>query len=462
MIGLNPAKLRQRRIAGSAQWTVVKPQPAQRALRRFAIRVLVLLFVVTCTATARSVETVRATIEKETAWTGEVVPLVVTLYSPGPFSGTASFGLPKMPRTAILKVGNPVVGSEVVDAETWFTQRHEFKLYTQQSGSVVVPPFPVHFNGKKTFTADPEPMEGTTSELRFQSNRPPGTEKLGTVIATADMDLAQTWLPNEMDTVQAGDVIQRTITRRAAGTTAMMIPPAPSEAPDGVRVYTSPPTVEDKTDRGQSNATRRDILKYQFERPGTFDLPELRFAWWDTESGELKRELLSGNTVTVTGVVRSPESIDRAATGADDSRGPLVLWIAGIGLLAWVVCKPATRLVTKWQTHRSSPIAVAARKVEAACHTNDASAAYSALLEWQRGIVGDGKAAAADLRKHAMSGTEFQQASEELSSHLFGNSSGTGGWSGGRLSIAFSKAGHRLDTAQRNTSSQPGLRPLNP
>ena len=56
MIGLNPAKLRQRRIAGSAQWTVVKPQPAQRALRRFAIRVLVLLFVVTCTATARSVD----------------------------------------------------------------------------------------------------------------------------------------------------------------------------------------------------------------------------------------------------------------------------------------------------------------------------------------------------------------------------------------------------------------------
>jgi hypothetical protein len=62
-----------------------------------------------------AVETVRAEIKKSSAWTGEAVPLIITLYSPGPFSGTAAFDLPDLPRTAFVKGGSPVVSSEEVD-----------------------------------------------------------------------------------------------------------------------------------------------------------------------------------------------------------------------------------------------------------------------------------------------------------------------------------------------------------
>ena len=91
---------------------------------------------------AAAAEVVRAEIGKDTAWTGEAVPLIVTLYSPGPFSGTASFDLPKLPRTAFVKAGNPVVGSQDVDGESYFTQRHEFTVFTQTVGEIVVPGFP--------------------------------------------------------------------------------------------------------------------------------------------------------------------------------------------------------------------------------------------------------------------------------------------------------------------------------
>ena len=213
-------------------------------------------------------KTVDAKIEKESAWTGEAVSLNITLYSPGPFSGTASFDLPELPQTVFIKTGNPVVGSESFDGESLFTQRHQITVYTQRSGEIVVPPIPVRFSGKKTFVGDPVLFEDATPELRFQSNRPPGSESLGVVIAATDFETSQVWIPNNPTTLQPGDVIQRTITRTASGTTAMMFQPASRSAPGSVRVYLTDPIVADETDRGQSTAKRIDTMKYQFERAG--------------------------------------------------------------------------------------------------------------------------------------------------------------------------------------------------
>ena len=89
-----------------------------------------MLLLVASPSLSAAAEVVRAKLGKDTAWTGEAVPLIVTLYSPGPFSGTASFELPELPRTTFVRAGNPLVGSEQIDDESYFTQRHEFTIYT--------------------------------------------------------------------------------------------------------------------------------------------------------------------------------------------------------------------------------------------------------------------------------------------------------------------------------------------
>ena len=187
-------------------------------------RIDLMKFSLLIASTSLAVEPVNAKLAKESAWTGEAVPLMITLYSPGPFSGTASFDFPDLPLTAIIRGGSPVVGSESIDDETYFTQRHELTIYTQRGGDIIIPAFRVRFSGKKTFTSDPEPTEGTTPELRFESKRPPGTESMGLVICATTMQAQQTWNPEPTGEIQAGDVIVRTIVRKAEGTTAMMLP----------------------------------------------------------------------------------------------------------------------------------------------------------------------------------------------------------------------------------------------
>ena len=316
----------------------------------------VLLFIYSCCpSVCCSFEPVRAELGKEIAWTGEAVPLIITLYSPGPFSGTASFDLPDLPQTAFLKTGNPMVGSEEVDDESYMTQRHEFTLYTQRSGDIVIAAFRVRFSGKKTFTSDPEPMEGTTSELRFTSKRPPGTESMGVVVSATAMKIQQTWNPVPEGDIKAGDVIVRTITRNAEGTTAMMLPPVPTDAPEGVRVYSGTPDVQDKVERGDVTAIRIDTIKYQFQQSGRFRLPELTFTWWDPQQERLRSESLAGVEIDVAEAPATTPPPDEASAG-QSSRWPMaMIGLMVLGFVMWLARHPVGRWVARWQAQPKSP-----------------------------------------------------------------------------------------------------------
>jgi hypothetical protein len=396
------------------------------------------------------------------AWTGQAVPLIVTLFSPGPFSGTAAFDLPELPRTAFVKAGNPLVGSEEVDDENYFTQRHEFTVYTQRSGEIVIPSFRVRFSGKKSFTSDPEPMIGATQELRFQSHRPPGTESMGVVISATTMQIRQTWNPEPAGEIDAGDVVVRTVTRLAEGTTAMMLPPVSADAPEGVQVYPATPEVQDKVERGDASARRVDTVKYQFQRAGTCALPDLTFTWWDSDQEGLRSEVLPGLTINVLAASTPEMPPDEVQ---DDSSSTWTYPFIGLLVMAlpvWFLRKPLGRWITGWRVYRNRPEAVAARRLRVACMSDDASAAYAALMAWSAARRTTANGGSVDspllaLEQH----DELREQWEALSQHLFAPEPAGTTWSGGQLWNAF-----RQSRSRRNRGShrqQPSALPaLNP
>jgi len=421
-------------------------------------RLLGVLLLAGCPSVAAAVEVVRAELGKDTAWTGEAVPLGVTLYSPGPFSGAASFEFPELPKTAFVRVGNPVVGSEQVGDESYFTQRHEFAINTQRAGEIVIPSFLVRFAGKRTFTSAAEAVEGSTRELRFQSTRPPGTEHLGLVVAARNMELKQTWQPAAIGSVQAGDVIARTVWRSAAGTTAMMFPPVPIETPEGVRFYATEPIVQDFTERGASRAERSETIKYQFERPGTFPLPDLSLIWWDPDAGALRRETLPGRVVDVRNAAVVAEPLAPTRT----SRWPLFALLLTIALAAWLIRSIAARLLAAQQSRRSDPAAAAAKRLLAACRTNAAAQAYAALLQWKRAVAGSSEMASLGELLPRDTAAEFEHQWRVLAQHVFGVGLGSSPWLGRDLAGVFVRLRRQLGQAPRRRSAGVALPALNP
>ena len=394
-----------------------------------------------------AIEPVQAELDRPTAWTGEPVGLIITLHSPGPFSGTAAFDIPRLPRTSIVSMGNPVVGSEVIEGTTFITQRHEFSIYSQQIGEVVVPPFRVRFSAKENFVGEPQEVDGRTPELRFQSQRPPTTGGDAVILAVAAMDVQQTWNPDpKAATLCAGDVLERTIVQRATGTSAMMLSPIAAEAPPAVRVYASAPLVEDRNERGDVLAVRRDTLKYQFERPGNYELPALDISWWDTQKNQLQRVQLAAATIEVA-ATSAPEVTGRRAgvwTIAGLAAVTLAL-LAGSAVLRWRVARPVG-------SERSE-----ARAVVRACRTHNDALAYRALLVWSRRMGQLPTAEVAGNIEHAT----FRREWERLSLRLFGRQQDTSTWSGTKLAASFLRLRRMCLTNHANAQGA-ALPPLNP
>ena len=314
-------------------------------------------------------EILDAELGAESAWTGEGVPLYITLRASGPFSGTASFDLPETTQTFFIKAGSPTVGSETALGKTWITQRHEFRIYTQKSGEVLILPIQVRFKAKKDFISQPEPHSGETAPLHFRSRRPPGTADLKMVVSATAMRVEQIWPTKEHPVYEPGDVIVRRIIRRARGTTGMVFAIPDLSAPDGVRVYTSSPVVNDKVDRGKITAERVDVIKYQFSTDGSFELPELTFSWWDSVEEKLKMNVLPGKTFIVkTTAGPAMNKATRSWKG--------LLWMVPALLLLLVCSKGWTFL------HR--PERRARRAVVAACRAHDPKATLTAVLAWKR------------------------------------------------------------------------------
>lgn len=390
---------------------------------------MLLLLIVFAGTPANGFEPVRAELGKTTAWTGEPVPLIVTLYSPATFSGTASFDLPDLPQTAFVKRGSPLVGSENVDDESYATQRHEFMVYTQRSGEIRIPAFRVRYSGKKSFTGEAEPMQGSTAELQFESKRPPGTDSMQIVVSAVAMDVEQAWEPEPTGKYQTGDVVIRTITRRAEGTTGMMLPPVDGGAPAGIRVYEASPTVFDKQERGDATAHRSDVLKYQLQSPGRLKIPDLTFAWWDPEQEKILRTSVEGREVEVSAAPAS-------STPARSPRWPLALMVvAGFLVAGWLLRRPLEKLRRVWHSYFYSPEKMAARKLQTACQTNNAHQAYDALMAWRAA-----ERARNRQRDIAAEDPSLHEAAQALAKYLFATRQKDAIWQGTALWTAFSQA----------------------
>lgn len=382
-------------------------------------------------------KSVTAELREKSAWTGEGVTLTIKLSSPGPFSGTAAFDLPNVARTAFLKVGNPVVGSEDVGGKSYYTQIHQFSVYSQQSGKVVIPSFLVRFSGKKEITSEAESMDGKTEELSYESKRPPGTEGVGIIVTTKEMKVSQTWDPAEGREVDAGDVLRRTVTRTAGETTAMIFPPADSGAPEGVKVYEDDPVVEDKTERGVISAKRVETLRYQFVRAGTYTIPELTFSWWDPEAEKLMTTVLPGETVTV-------KMSEAAVVAAEDGGKSAWVFLVLLGIVlavGWILRKRITARYQEWQSWRHRPELIAAKNLKNACLSSDARAAYLSAMNWQRAV---------GMPIEETGNKVFIREVGQLSARLFGDSATSEAWNGGELAKAFTDV--RRDVVGRKKS----------
>lgn len=409
--------------------------------------ILMLACMCLCVRAAAEVQPAVLNMPESEIWTGQRLRFFVELRSRGSFSGAASFSLPRIPKTVILKVSNPVVSSKDIEGESWFIQQHEFALFSQANGRLQIPEFEVRFGRRDGFTGPVLDVKALIPAAEVTIKRPPSSEQFGFLITCNSIEISEVWEPSP-GPAKLGAVFTRTISQKAVGMTGMALMPPPISADDGIRVYPEPEQIRDNTNRGDFTGERVDKMVYLMREPGTRTLPAITYAWWDPSSKKIFTKTLPAVTFEVAAPPTSATS-----TASSESPEAKLVWLFGIAAMLVVVVWQRSRLtgiVTRLIKIIWNPERNASRMLRWACCRSDAASANAAWLQW-RSLQGS------ELESYP----GLKTAVNELQATIYRNDSDDH-WNGESLGRAFKQQLAMAAHDRRQSNDHSSLRPMNP
>ena len=251
--------------------------------------------------------------QSDDIWAGQQVTLNLDLKTTGFSFANSHFNLPEVSGAFLMQTDTTTVKmTERVDGETWQIVRYPLALYPQKAGRLEVPSINVRFNTSAGFGTTARAFEFQTEPLVLSVSLPPGVKDGALVVTTTSFELDHDWQP-QSNTAKTGDAITLTVTRRANDISAMLLPPLPVYRTDGLAAYPQAPEVSDKSNRGDLTGERIDSIIWVVEKPGLYNIPGIRFQWWDPKGRELKQQIIPGLSLDVL-----PSPADRTVADASD------------------------------------------------------------------------------------------------------------------------------------------------
>lgn len=336
----------------------------------------------------------QVTIDRPRVVVGQRVTMSVVILAPNYL--TAPPELPTFQlRNAVTRQLPSINTSEERDGMTYAGVRFEFAIYPQEPGDFVVP-------GQKArirYAAEPpktREIEIGLPSVSFESFVPAGAAALRPFVSADGLSVEQE-VKQSSENLKTGDAVTRTVTIRAEGTLAMLLPPQTFAVVEGLRLYPAQPALEDKEDRRSSavTSTRVDAATYMLQRPGDYSLPAIDIGWWNVGAGRVEQIHLAAVPLTVTADPAGEAVVDgRPATRwhwqtlIDAIANHWLLGALALMLLlalAWIAPAATRWLMATLRRRRAiyrDSEAWSFRKFRAATRQRKAAVVYSELLSW--------------------------------------------------------------------------------
>lgn len=345
--------------------------------------------------------------------------------------------------------------SRQIDGETWSGVTRRYALTPLVAGAFSIPPQEVQVTWAAPAGGDPRVAILRTETIAFAGVRPDGAEGLDPFLAARAVELSQT-VDGTPEALKPGDGIERVVVARIDGAPPMMLPPLLRAATtEGLAAYPDAPALEETEDRGEASGTRTERVVYAAEGGGEGELPEVRFDWFNLETGRVETASLEGVPYAVSGPPAASATSSAApwdlARMARLAGGAAVAIIAAAALVRYGL--PALRRhrdLRHMACLASEPHAW--RRLRAAVSAKDAAALPAALELWTRRLAGPDPRADAGVRAALLSLGEarFGRAADAVAA------SPAASWAD--LSDALSSLRRRLRASQPTSA----LPPLNP
>jgi len=236
-------------------------------------------------------------VNKSKVFVGEPVEVSIAVFTSTWFTKGVDPGNVKV-NGAFTVYFRGVSESRQINGKTYAGVRMIFNVFPYDDDDIVIPS--IEF---KVETPDEGGYKGIKRNIKTKPkviivNPVPAGYNKSEWMVSSGVEVKDKWTGNKSN-VKVGDVLERHITRTAAGTVSGLITPIVWDTINGVSVYPSRSLVEDIKTKTSISAKRTDGIKYFFEKEGEVKIPKVEIMWWNAYQQKLYKRTLKEITLKV-------------------------------------------------------------------------------------------------------------------------------------------------------------------
>ncbi|GAA0667596.1 BatD family protein [Rheinheimera tangshanensis] len=366
-----------------------------------------------------------------------------------------SLSEPKVEGLSIEQLGKDKEGSELVNGERYRTFTRQYRVIPERSGTFVLPGSVLsgemldRNSGRYDYFAQTKAVSAKANDITIEVAAKPDNFPGDWLIADL-VSLNEEWSP-ATDQLTQGEPVTRTITITALDVAEHQLPDLTLDTPDGVKLYKEQPHAKQAERNGTLVSQKVFSMAVVANQAGELVLPEVKLPWWNKKTNSVHYATLPEKRLTVQLNPELPQQ-NAAPVIIPTAQPPLsgtavenpwqwnhtstllsLLWLSSVAVLLWF--RP-TKVVAK-STIQPADIAKAnPKKLQNACHNNDAPAARQWLMLWAEQQFGRPPASLTELADWCKD-PAFAEQLQLLNQQLYQKNQQS--WQGKALWICWSK-----------------------
>lgn len=211
----------------------------------------------------------------------------------------------EMPDSVIQLIGSPNQYEKLIDGVRYGVYEKRYVIFPQRSGPLEIPD--ILFRGEVTdgssnfvfrnlntrrVTAF---IDGITVDIK---ERPSAALNSEIWLPVSNLSLEESW-SSELDELQVGDTVIRTVTMTADGLDGAVLPPFLEDEIQGVNQYPDPADIQRTFVDGSIVGTRVETVSIVPTDSGFIEIPEISIPWWNINTDQQEVTVVPATRVAI-------------------------------------------------------------------------------------------------------------------------------------------------------------------
>ena len=267
-------------------------------VRRITKFVLSLILGISFVLDAQTITFVKASVNAKKVKVKQPFELRISVYTQTWFTTAPNLDNIVIPGSITIKKDRAQGSYETINNVRYTLLNFDFIVFPIKEGELLIPEISLKYSTPDKGDFKGKDVERKTEALRVMVDSLGNDFSLSNWLVAGNFNVSESW-NKDMGALKVGDVVERKISIKAAGTLAALLPSSDSLSISWGRVYHRTPILENRMVNGILKSERTETVTILLEKPGKFVIPEQNYFWWNPEKRKNYSKSLSERKIII-------------------------------------------------------------------------------------------------------------------------------------------------------------------